>query len=99
MPPRRRCICQHEDPNSPYPPGSDGCIVEPQPRLLTEPVSLEAVRAAVVADSGYVPQMERLVRADKLRLPAGEQRLALEARPHVSAADVLRELFQTEVEN
>jgi hypothetical protein len=25
MPPRRRCICQNEDPNSPLPPGSDGC--------------------------------------------------------------------------
>lgn len=53
-----RCICQHEDPNSPYPPGYDGCTPDQRPRRLytTAPdpaaLPLADVLSAVQLDSG-----------------------------------------------
>lgn len=41
--PTRRCICQHENPDSPYPPGSDGCTPRRTvPAVVVDPVALRA---------------------------------------------------------
>lgn len=110
MPPPHRCICQNEDPNSPYPPGSDGCVVRPrpQPRPLSEPVTLQAMTTAVALDRSYIPAIERSIRTDARRRAGGSrqgdviggQQLAIEAHAGVpSASEAIRDLFPTEVEN
>lgn len=48
MPLQRRCICQHENPNSPYPAGSDGCVTS-RPARPAPPRGVELPRAEVLA--------------------------------------------------
>lgn len=68
MPLQRRCICQHENPNSPYPAGSDGCVTS-RPARPAVPRGVELPRAemlsAVTTDSEATgPTLAELVAND-----------------------------------
>ena len=55
MPRAHQCICQHENPNSPYPAGSDGCTPNRRSVLVAQPsitaLPLGGLLAAVQLDA------------------------------------------------
>lgn len=110
MPPTHRCSCQNEDPDSPYPPGYDGCEVRRQPAPLGALVPIQAFASAVTADRDYVPLLERLVQSDAARGQATPEAAyltyqrsaplpAIEGRAASSAIDTIRDLYPTEADS
>lgn len=79
MPRAHQCICQHENPNSPYPTGSDGCKPNRRSTLVVTPpvasLPLGSVIAAVQtdADNEQVPpqSLAALLAQDALAIEAG----------------------------
>ena len=77
MPRVHQCICQHENPNSPYPAGSDGCTPNRQPVLVVQPVTalpLGGLLAAVQLDAD-----NEKVRPQSLAALLAQDALAIEA--------------------
>lgn len=81
-PPARRCVCQQANPDSPLPPGSDGCPVRPAAVIRPDPAELplSTIVEAMQSDGPAEPPLVQLIAPDAARtLVDGRALLALPA--------------------